>query len=235
MQGTHSFDPKAETVISLDSFVPKDHFLRKVDRALDLSFVRELTSPCYADQLGRPSIDPEVYFRMQLVAYLYGIRSERRLCEDIYCNLAYRWFCRLSLKDSVPDHSSIGRIRDRYGEAIFEAVFRQIVLLCKQKGLVGQECRVMTDATLIAADAALDSLVHNDPQQARQETEALHGRTKSIDPPVSRNISNQTHTSHTDPDATLAQKRGTPRQLKYKVHQTIDADTVGLNAYPARP
>ncbi len=83
----------------------------------------------------------------------------------------------------------------------------------------------MTDATLIAADAALDSLVHNDPEQARQETEALRGRTKSVDRPASRKISNQTHTSHTDPDATLAQTRGTPRQLKSKVHQTIDADS----------
>ena len=66
---------------------------------LDLSFIRELTAPCYADGLGRPSIDPEVYFRMQLVAYLYGIQSERRLCEDVYCNMAYRWFCRLSPDD----------------------------------------------------------------------------------------------------------------------------------------
>ena len=83
----------------------------------------------------------------------------------------------------------------------------------------------MTDATLIAADAALDSLVHNDPDQARQEAEALRGRTKTVDPPASRKISNQTHTSRTDPDASLAQKRGTPRHLKYKVHQTIDADS----------
>jgi hypothetical protein len=83
----------------------------------------------------------------------------------------------------------------------------------------------MTDATLIAADAALDSLVHNDPEQARQEDEALRGRTRDVDPPASRKISNRTHTSRTDPDATLAQKRGTPRQLKYKVHQTIDADS----------
>ena len=225
MQGTHSFDPKAETVISLDSFVPKDHFLRKVDRVLDLSFVGELTAPCYADGLGRPSIDPEVYFRMQLVAYLYGIQSERRLCEDVYCNLAYRWFCHLSPDDDVPDHSSLTTIRDRYGEEIFETVFRKIVALCQQKGLVNEECRVMTDATLIVADAALDSLVHNDPEQARQETEALRGRTKSVDRPAIRKISNQTHTSRTDPDATLAQKRGTPRQLKYKVHQTIDADS----------
>ncbi len=225
MQGRHSFDPHAKMEIALESFVPKDHFLRKVERSLDLSFIRELTAPCYADGLGRPSIDPEVYFRMQLVAYLYGIQSERRLCEDVYCNLAYRWFCHLSPDDDVPDHSSLTTIRDRYGEEIFLAVFRKIVALCQQKGLVNEECRVMTDTTLIVADAALDSLVHNDPEQARQETEALRGRTKSVDRPAIRKISNQTHTSHSDPDATLAQKRGTPRQLKYKVHQTIDADS----------
>ena len=225
MQGKHSFDPRAETVISLESFVPKDHFLRQVDRALDLSFVRELTAPCYADHLGRPSIDPEVYFRMQLVAYLYGIQSERRLCEDIYCNLAYRWFCRLSPQDEVPDHSSFTTIRDRYGEAIFETVFCRIVALCKAKGLVNEECRVMTDATLIAADAATTSMVPNEPAQAQEEKESPTGGGGSPGTPSQPKVSNQTHHSRTDPDATLARKDRTPLQLKYKVHQTIDAET----------
>ncbi len=125
----------------------------------------------------------------------------------------------------MPDHSSLSRIRDRYGENIFEEVFCAIVSLCRKKGLLHEKCCVMADATLIAADAALDSLVHEDPEQALQEAEALRGRTQAVDPPASRIISNKTHTSHTDPDATLAQKRGTPRQLKYKVHQTIDADS----------
>ena len=83
----------------------------------------------------------------------------------------------------------------------------------------------MTDATLIAADAALDSLVHNDPEQAHVEAESLQGRTKAVDPPPTRRISNQTHRSCTDPDATLAQKRGTPQQLKYKVHQSAEAES----------
>lgn len=225
MQGKQSFDPRAKIEIELESFVPEGHLLRRVDRLLDLSFLRELTAACYADGLGRPSIDPEVYFRMQLVAYLYGITKDRRLCEDVHCNMAYRWFCRLSPDDDVPDHSSLSRIRDRLGEEIFQSVFRKIVELCQEKGLVNQECRVMTDATLMAADAALDSLVHNDPEQASQEAAALCGRTQAVDRPASRKISNQTHTSRTDPDATLAQRRGTPRQLKYKVHQTIDADS----------
>ena len=136
MQGVHAFDPKAKASIDLESFVAEDHFLRRIDRVLDLSFVRELTAARYADGQGRPSIDPEVFFRMQLVAYFYGITKDRRLCEEVRYNLAYRWFCRLSLDDDVPDHSSLTRIRDRLGEEVFEAVFRRIVAQCQQKGLV---------------------------------------------------------------------------------------------------
>jgi len=225
MQGVQAFEPKTKANIDLESFVAEDHFLRRINRVLDLSFIRELTTARYSDGQGRPSIDPEVYFRMQLVAYFYGITKDRRLCEEVRYNLAYRWFCRLSLDDDVPDHSSLTRIRDRLGEEVFEAVFLRIVAQCRQKGLVKDPCRVMTDATLIAADAALNSLVHNDPEQAKREAEAQHERRGSIDGRAQRKLSNQTHRSRTDPDATLAQKQGTPRQLKYKVHQTIDADS----------
>jgi transposase len=224
MQGVHAFDPHAETVFDLESFVEEDHVLRKIDGLLDMAFVRELTATCYADGLGRPSIDPEVFFRMELVAYLYGIRSDRHLCEEVRYNLAYRWFCRLGLDDDVPDHSSLSRIRDRYGEKIFESVFREIVALCRKKGLVHEECSVMTDAMLIAADASLNSLVHKDPEQAQKEAGAQQHRGM-MDSRPKRKLSNQTHRSRTDPDATLAQKKGSPRQLKYKVHQSIDADS----------
>ena len=173
MQGVHVFDPHAKTVIVLESFVEDDHLLRKIDGLLDMAFVRELTTACYADGLGRPSIDPEVFFRMELVAYLYGIKSERRLCEEVRYHLAYRWFCRLSPDDDVPDHSSLSRIRDRYGENIFEKVFREIVALCRRKDLVHEDCSVMTDATLIAADASLNSLMHNDPEQAQKEAKEI--------------------------------------------------------------
>jgi transposase len=106
--------------------------------------VRELPDPRYAVDLGRPSIDPEVYFRMQLVAYFFGIFSERQLCEHVCHNLAYRWFCRLPLKKEVPVHSSLTRIRDHLGEDVLATVFRQTVALCRKKGLVHEECRVMT-------------------------------------------------------------------------------------------
>jgi transposase len=225
MQGVQAFEPKAKASIDLESFVAEDHFLRRINRVLDLSFIRELTTARYSDGQGRPSIDPEVFFRMQLVAYFYGITTDRRLCEEVRYNLAYRWFCRLSLGEDVPDHSSLTRIRDRLGEEVFEAVFRRIVAQCQEKGLVKEHCRVMTDATLMAATASLNSLVHHDPEQAKQEEEAQRQRRRTIDEKVSRQLSNQTHRSRTDPDATLAQKKGTPLQLKYKVHQTIDADS----------
>jgi transposase len=158
MQGVHAFEPKTKANIDLESFVAEDHFHRRINRVLDLSFIRELTTDRYSDGQGRPSIDPEVFFRMQLVAYFYGIAKDRRLCEEVRYNLAYRWFCRLSLDDDVPDHSSLTRIRDRLGEEVFRAVFCRIVAQCQQKGLVKDPSRVMTDATLIAADASLNSL-----------------------------------------------------------------------------
>lgn len=106
MQGKHSFDPKAKVSIDLESFVAEDHLVRRIDSILDLSFVGELTAACYADGKGRPSIDPEVFFRMELVAYLFGIAKDRKLCEQVRDNLAFRWFCRLGLDDEIPDHSS---------------------------------------------------------------------------------------------------------------------------------
>jgi transposase len=223
MQGLHVFDPRAVVAVDLESLVHPDHLLRKVDRILKTPFIRELTASCYASGLGRPSIDPEVFFRMLLVAYLYGIRSDRQLCEDIHHNFAYRWFCRLSLHDKVPDHSSLSRIRDRYGEDIFEALFRRIVEICQKRGLVAPGCRVMTDATLIAADAALNSLILT--QSGGPEPQALSESAKPVDSRIPRKLSNQTHRSCTDPDATLAEKKGSPRQLKYKVHQSADADS----------
>ena len=106
----------------------------------------------------------------------------------------------------MPRRSSFTKIRNRYGEEIHEQIFTEIVKLCQPHGPVAENCRVMTDATLIPADAALDSLVHNDPEQAHEEAESLLGRIRGVEPPVTRKLSNQTHSSRTDPDATLAQK-----------------------------
>jgi transposase len=123
MQGRHQYQPELFSQIDYEQLIPPGHLLRRVDRALDLSFLRERTAPLYASEKGRPSIDPEIFVRMILLEALYNIDSDRQLCEEVGYNLAYRWFCRLSLKDSVPDHSSITRIRDRLGEETYRQIF----------------------------------------------------------------------------------------------------------------
>ena len=113
----------------LEDRVPADHLLRKVDRFLDLGTLRRELAPFYSS-MGRPSIDPELLIRMLIVGYCFGIRSERRLCDEVDLNLAYRWFCRLGLEGGVPDHSSFsktrhGRFRDSDAlRRLFEMVAR---------------------------------------------------------------------------------------------------------------
>ena len=137
----------------LDEFVPPNHMLRAIDRFIDLSDLRRHLGPFYSST-GRPSIDPELMIRMLLVSYCLGIRSERRLCEEVHLNLAYRWFCRLGLEGKVPDHSTFSKNRHgRFRESnAFRHVFETIVSRCIEEGLVGGE-GFAVDATLIAADA----------------------------------------------------------------------------------
>lgn len=127
-------------------------------------------------------------------------------------NLAYRWFCGFSLEDKVPDHSSLTRIRDRLGEDVFYVLFTQVLELCKGYELVKGE-EVIVDSTLIDANASLDSLVAHDPEQARKEIEELCNRTP-LDPMPNRKISNETHTSKTDPDVSLAHKKRSSAEIE---------------------
>ena len=139
---------------SLERHVPADHLLRSVDRFVDLSGLREQLRPFYSET-GRPSIDPELIIRMLLVGYCFGIRSERRLCEEVHLNLAYRWFCRLGLERAVPDHSTFsknrhGRFRD---SDLFRRLFEVTVKRCIDEGLVGGD-GFAVDASLIRAEAS---------------------------------------------------------------------------------
>ena len=138
---------------SLEEHVPADHLLRSIDRFVDLSGIREHLRPYYSET-GRPSIDPELMIRMLIVDYSLGIRSERRLCEEVHLNLAYRWFCRLGLDGAVPDHSTFsknrhGRFRD---SDLLRELFETTVARCIAEGLVGGE-GFAVDASLIRADA----------------------------------------------------------------------------------
>ena len=125
---------------SLERHVPAGHLLRSIDRFVDLSEVRSHLAPFYSST-GRPSIDPELMMRMLIVAYCYGLRSERKLCEELELHLAYRWFCRLDLEDKVPDHSTFsvnrhGRFRE---SEVFRQLFEAVVRACMSAGLVKGE------------------------------------------------------------------------------------------------
>jgi transposase len=139
----------------LDRHMPGDHLLRSIDRFVDLSGIRAQLQPFYS-AIGRPSIDPELMIRILTIGYCCGIRSARRLCEEVvHLNLAYRWFCGLGLKSGVPDHSTFsknrhGRFRD---SDLFRHLFESVLARCIAEGLVGGE-RFGADASIIRADAS---------------------------------------------------------------------------------
>jgi transposase len=137
----------------LSDAVPEDHLVRKIDTALDLSWLRSELAPHYSS-MGRPSIDPELMIRMLVVGYVFAIRSERLICREVQVNLAYRWFCKLGIEDAIPDHSAFSRARNerfREGE-VFRRMFERVVEACIAAGLVGGE-GFAVDASLIQADA----------------------------------------------------------------------------------
>ena len=137
----------------LGDAVPEDHLVRKIDTALDLSWLRSELAPHYSS-MGRPSIDPELMIRMLVVGYVFAIRSERLICREVQVNLAYRWFCKLGIEDTIPDHSVFSRARnERFREGdVFRGVFERVVEACLAAGLVGGE-GFAVDASLIQADA----------------------------------------------------------------------------------
>ena len=112
--------------LPLKDLVPDDNFYRQMERNIDLSFVREIATEFYSS-LGRPSIDPVVFFKLQLIAFFEGIRSKRQLVKIVRLNLAHPWFIGYELDDPVPDHSSLSNIRERYGLEVFQCFFEQIV------------------------------------------------------------------------------------------------------------
>src|SRR6185436_1565742 len=156
MMGTKArvFQPMVN--VSLEDLVPANHFYRHLERTLDLSFVRDLVRDRYS-VFGRPSIDPVVFFKLQLVMFFEGIRSERQLEYVGSDRLSVRWYLGYDLSEPLPDHSSLTRIRERYGLDVFRIFFERIVELCVAAGLVwGKE--LYFDATKVEANASLDSV-----------------------------------------------------------------------------
>lgn len=147
---------KPQVQVNLEELVPPKNFYRDLESKVDLCFVRDWVSDYYS-RMGRGSIDPVVFFKLQLIMYFEGIRSERDLMEQVKVNLAYRWYIGYDLDEAVPHHSSLTRIRDRLGLPVFEWFFEQIVNLCIDAGLVWGE-EIYFDGTTTRANASRESL-----------------------------------------------------------------------------
>lgn len=125
MQGRKEFNQRIYYNINLDSLVPEDHFLKRLESLISFDFVRDITKDYYS-HTGKPSIDPVVLVKMLLVGYIFDIRSERKLIEEITLNLAYRWYIGYDLDEDIPDHSIFSKARDRFGEKLFVDIFENI-------------------------------------------------------------------------------------------------------------
>ena len=157
MMGTkvRSFSPLPRDV-SLEDLVPKDGFYRRLEGRLNLAFLRDLVRPLHAEG-GRPSVDPMVFFKLQLVMFFGGLRSERELMREAADRLSVGWYLGYDLHEPLLDHSNLTRTRERFGLAVFRRFFEEVVGSCVEAGLVGGE-EVFFDSTKVEANADLDSL-----------------------------------------------------------------------------
>jgi transposase len=164
---------------SLRGLIPNDHVLVKIDQVLDLGWLRAEVWGLYCPDHGRPGIDPEVAVRLMLAGFLLGIVHDRRLIREAQVNLAIRWFIGYALHEALPDHSSLTRIRQRWGEDMFRRIFTRVVRQCQAAGLVPAET-VHVDASLIRADVSMDALVSRhldavkDANDAERDALGLH-------------------------------------------------------------
>jgi len=223
---------------NLEDHVPTQHLLRSIDQCLDLSDLRSYLADFYSP-IGRPSVDPELMVRMLVVGYCYGIRSERRLCEEVHLNLAYRWFCRLGLEDAVPNHLTFsknrhGRFRD---SDLFRWLFNEVLRRCMAAGLVKGE-GFAVDASVIKADAskqrgvARDEVDWSNPalssRAVREYLEALDDEAQAETQPKKVSLS--------DPQSRWTAAPGGPAFFAYSTNYLIDTEhgvIVDVEATPA--
>ena len=229
-------------VVTIEDLVPQDHFLRKLDGALDLSFVYKETATLYNKKYGRPPIDPVVLVKYLLVGYLYGIPSERQIEQRGQTDVALRWYLGLDLFDRVPDHSTISQLRRRKPSfrKVFRRLFEKIALRCVENGLVSGRL-VATDSTHIKARASQASMHLVDAEegpgaywerldayeeQAQADLERKTGiqRKKRVRQVKRRMKHPQRRVSRTDPDAGYLNRPGKPHGMYYLSHQTLDTD-----------
>ena len=200
---------------SLERLVPEDHVLARVDRVLDLSWLREEVADCYCLDNGRPGVDPEVALRLMLAGMLLGYVHDRRLLREAQAHLAVRWFIGIGLHEDLPHHSSLTRVRQRWGEERFKEIFRRTVQACLEAGVAKGEV-VHVDASLIRADVSWESLAERRAGEVVREND-------SEDEGGKKKGGGGGSVSRTDPDARLARKSARAGfEPSYKHHAVVD-------------
>ena len=231
---TKGGSPQSEMeFVSIEELVPKDHLVRKIAQAIDFSFIYEKVAGLYCLDNGRPSVDPVVLFKMLMLGYLFGIRSERQLVREIEVNVAYRWFLGFGLREKIPDHSVFSQNRRRRFKdgTVFEEIFDAIVLQAIGRGLVDGHT-LYTDSTHLKADANRyrfeKELVAQSTRSYLDELDAdvaqdraAHGKGPLS--PVDRKAQpKETRVSTTDPESGYMLRRGKPEGFFYLDHRTVD-------------
>jgi transposase len=220
----------------LDDHVPADHLLRRLDAVLHFDRVRTALAEHYS-HTGRPSIDPELLLRMLLLGYVYGIRSERRLCSEVHLNLAYRWFCRLGMQGRVPHHSTFSKNRyGRFRESnIYRVLFEEVVHQCRQAGLVlGQDFAV--DSSLMGGNAGRGRRVDTVEALRKTDTRPVREYLTAVDTGHPTQEGDAKYLSPTDPAAAWNTKEGRGK-FGYFNNYLVDTDQaviVEVEATPAR-
>ncbi len=226
----------------IEDMVPSDHLLRRIDRVLELSWLCSEMASHYS-HLGCPSVCPELMIRMLIVSYCYSIRSERRLCQEMAMNLAYRWFCGLGLEDKVPHHSTFsvnrhGRFRR---SSILRKVFEEVVCGCMTAGLVGGE-GFAVDASMIEADAsrfqrmAGAEVGWTDKQRASRPVRGYLVALENDNPPTNPERAPKVM-SPTDPSAAWTTRERHKAMFGYSLNYLIDLENaviVDVEATPTR-
>lgn len=229
-------------MVTIEDLMPQGHFLRKLEAALDLSFVYEETAPLYSKKYGRPAIDPVVIVKYLLVGFLYGIPSERQIERRVQTDIALRWYLGLDLFDRVPDHSTVSQLRRRKPSfrKVFRRLFEEVVGQCVEKGLVSGRV-IGTDSTHIRANAsrASEELVEvaeeagvywerldDYEEEGLEELERRTGKRRKKRTKQIKRDNRRSHkrVSRTDPEAGHLKRPGKPEGPHYLAHQAVDAD-----------
>ena len=231
----------AMVFVDIESLIPDNHLLRKINRIISFEFIYDLLAPYYP-ATGRPSIDPVSMFKMLLVGYLYGIKSERRLEEEVRLNIAYRWFCGFELDDAIPDHSTFSKTRTRKWQQsdLFHKVFQEIVKQCIVNGLVDGKA-MAADGSYIPANVSRESWidveieVEQSMQSYLDSLDEEFSKQPGFKKPPTGIVKKRRTTSQTDPDSGYI-NHGSKRGVGYLMEATVDCKygiLTGVDVYPA--